>query len=213
MQGMILLTLSVSLPSLKPPECPTHTDCKNVSKWQVGVFYFALYVVAVGVAGVKPCFSSLGADQFDEEDETERPMKRSFFNYWWVAVTGGSLLAVTVLVYIEDRVGFGWGYGIPTVGLAIATAVLLLGTRTYRFKRPMGSPLTQIACVLTAAFHKYKVHVPEDPNQLHEVVTLEKRTLLHTDHLRYDATANSPAKKLELSFNSISHWSFCIQNQ
>jgi peptide/histidine transporter 3/4 len=111
-------------------------------------------------------------------------MKRSFFNYWWVAVTSGTLLALTVLVYIEDRVGFNWGYGIPTVGLAIAMAIFLLGTRTYRYKRPMGSPLVQVAQVLVAAFRNCKVSVPADSNMLYEVVDAKKRNLLHTNHFR-----------------------------
>ena len=112
-------------------------------------------------------------------------MKHSYFNYWWVAVTGGSFLALTVLVYLEDHVGYGWGYGIPTVGLAIAFAVFLLGTRTYRYKVPKGSPLTQVACVLVAALRNNNIQVPSDPSLLHEVVLPLKRNLRHTENLRY----------------------------
>ena len=183
-QGMVLLTLTVSLPSLRPPPCPAQSNCKNASKLSVGLFYLALYIIAVGVGGVKPCISALGADQFDEEDAVERPMKRSFFNYWWLPITSGTLLALTVLVYIEDHVGFNWGYGIPTVGLAIAMAIFFLGTRAYRYKRPMGSPLVQVAQVLVAALRNYKVCVPADSNMLYEVVDAKKRNLLHTNHFR-----------------------------
>ncbi|KAI3760198.1 hypothetical protein L1987_50589 [Smallanthus sonchifolius] len=49
--GMCLLTLVVSLPSLKPPSCGKHVtylDCdKRASSFQVGIFYCALYIVAV----------------------------------------------------------------------------------------------------------------------------------------------------------------------
>ncbi|KAG0606573.1 hypothetical protein M758_9G151700 [Ceratodon purpureus] len=177
--------VTVSVPGLKPPECITNLSCEPASKFQVRTFYIALYVVAVGVGGIKPCFSSLGADQFEEEDKKERFMKHSYFNYWWVAVTGGSFLALTVLVYLEDHVGYGWGYGIPTVGLAIAFAVFLLGTRTYRYKVPKGSPLTQVACVLVAALRNNNIQVPSDPSLLHEVVLPLKRNLRHTENLRF----------------------------
>ncbi len=127
-----------------------------------------------------------GADQFEEEDTKERLMKHSYFNYWWVAVTGGSLVSYTLLVYIEDRVGYGWGYGIPTVGMVIASAVFLLGTRKYRYKLPKGSPFTQVACVLVTAVRNHRVQVPGDSSLLHEVVDPQKRNLRHTDHLRYE---------------------------
>lgn len=93
-----------------------------------------------------------GADQFDEEVKKERPMKRSFFNYWWLAVTGGAFLALTVLVYIEDHVRFGWGYGIPTVGMVASIALFHAGKHRYWYKLPMGSPLTQVAQVWSLLF-------------------------------------------------------------
>lgn len=183
-QGMVLLTLTVALPSLKPPPCPTQTDCKNASKSSVGLFFLALYVIAIAIGGIKPCISSLGADQFDEEDEKERPMKRSFFNYWWIAVTGGAFIALTFLVYVEDHVGFGWGYGIPTVGMVVSIGLFLAGKRRYRYKLPMGSPLTQVAQVLVAAIRKFNVKVPADASFLHETYRPEKRNILHTNNFR-----------------------------
>ncbi len=117
LQGLLLLTLSVTLHSLRPPPCPTMVNCEPASTTQVSIFYFALYVIALGVGGMKPCLSALGGDQFNEDDDVERPMKRSFFNYWWLSIAGGGLVSLTMLVYVEDHVGFGWGYGIPTVGV------------------------------------------------------------------------------------------------
>lgn len=61
---MVFLTLAVSVPGLRPPECPTNIDCEPASTLQVRTFYAALYVVAIGVGGVKPCFSSLGAKHY-----------------------------------------------------------------------------------------------------------------------------------------------------
>ena len=182
---MVLLTLTVALPALKPPPCPTQTNCTNVSESSVKLFFFALYLIAIAIGGVKPCISTLGADQFDEEDEKERPMKQSFFNYWWIAVTGGAVVALTVLVYIQDHVGFGWGYGIPTVGMVFSTFLFLAGRRRYRYKLPQGSPLTQVAQVLVAATRKFRVKVPANAALLHETYQPEKRNILHSNNFRY----------------------------
>jgi dipeptide/tripeptide permease len=87
-QGMSMLTLSVSLPSLKPPECHEMdvTKCKEASTLQLVVFYGALYTLAVGTGGTKPNISTIGADQFDEFDTKEKKHKLSFFNWWMFSI-------------------------------------------------------------------------------------------------------------------------------
>jgi peptide/histidine transporter 3/4 len=196
LQGMLLLTLSVTLHSLRPPPCPALVNCEPASTTQVSIFYFALYVIAVGVGGMKPCLSALGGDQFNEDDDDERPMKRSFFNYWWLSIAGGGLVSLTMLVYVEDHVGFGWGYGIPTVGLGIAILIFFSGTPRYRHKRPSGSPLTQVAQVLVAAVRNYNVVVPSGgaSEQLYDVYEKGKRNLAHTNTLRFLDKAATPTQ-------------------
>ena len=113
---MCLLTLVVSLPSLKPPSCGkyvTYLDCdKRASSFQVGIFYCALYIIALGTGGTKPNISTMGADQFDDSEPKEKAHKLSFFNWWMFSVFFGSLFANTFLVYIQDNVGWGVGYAI-----------------------------------------------------------------------------------------------------
>ncbi|CAM6059205.1 unnamed protein product, partial [Sphagnum tenellum] len=196
LMGLLLLTLSVTLHSLRPPPCPALVNCEPASTTQVSIFYFALYVIAVGVGGIKPCLSALGGDQFNEDDDDERPMKRSFFNYWWLSIAGGGLVSLTMLVYVEDHVGFGWGYGIPTVGFGIAILIFFSGTPRYRHKRPSGSPLTQVAQVLVAAVRNYNVVVPSGgaSEQLYEVYEKGNRNLAHTNTLRFLDKAATPTQ-------------------
>ncbi|TYJ27139.1 hypothetical protein E1A91_A07G165700v1 [Gossypium mustelinum] len=74
--GMSLLTLAVSLPALRPPSCGhgiKEEACnKRASDLQKGVFYCALYIIAIGTGGTKPNISTMGADQFDDFAPKER---------------------------------------------------------------------------------------------------------------------------------------------
>ncbi|RID75853.1 hypothetical protein BRARA_B02870 [Brassica rapa] len=126
--GMLVLTLSVSIPGMKPPECSTASaeDCEKASVLQLTIFFGALYILAVGTGGTKPNISTIGADQFDESDPKEKIQKISFFNWWMFSIFFGTLFANTILVYVQDNVGWGWGYGLPTLGLAISISVFLL---------------------------------------------------------------------------------------
>ncbi|KAJ7954674.1 Protein NRT1/ PTR FAMILY 5.2-like [Quillaja saponaria] len=173
--GMVVLTLVVSLPGLKPPRC-LDTDvenCKKASTLQLAVFYGALYTLAVGTGGTKPNISTIGADQFDEFDPKEKAHKLSFFNWWMFSIFFGTLFANTILVYIQDNVGWTIGYALPTLGLAVSIIVFLAGTRFYRHKVPTGSPFTRMARVIVAALRKWKVPIPSDPKEFYELDLVE----------------------------------------
>ncbi|KAK2400090.1 protein NRT1/ PTR FAMILY 5.2 [Trifolium repens] len=175
--GMVLLTLSVSLPTLKPPEChQTYiTKCKEASTQQLVVFYAALYILAVGTGGTKPNISTIGADQFDDFDPKEKALKLSFFNWWMSYIVIGSLFAFTVIVYIQDNVSWTLGYALPTLGLVISIITFLAGTPFYRHKLIKGSPYIRMAKVIVAAIRKWDVVVPDDPKELYEL-SLEEYT-------------------------------------
>lgn len=189
---MCLLTLAVSLPALRPPPCGKgikEEDCQKASSLQVGIFFCALYIIAIGTGGTKPNISTMGADQFDEFEPKEKSQKLSFFNWWMFSIFFGTLFSNTFLIYIQDNVGWSLGYGLPTAGLALSVFVFLVGTPFYRHKLPLGSPMSRIVQVLVASVRKWKVKVPHDPSDLHEL-SMEEYTnngrgrIDHTSSLR-----------------------------
>ncbi|XP_066339699.1 protein NRT1/ PTR FAMILY 5.2-like [Miscanthus floridulus] len=167
--GMLLLTLAVSVPALKPPPCDPGATCPRASALQLGVYFGGLYTIALGHGGTKPNISTIGADQFDDFHPAERLRKLSFFNWWMFTVFTGILFSTTVLVYLQDSVSWSWGYGVPTLALAASVAVFLAGTPLYRHKLPQGSPITKMGKVVCAAVWKCRVAVPGDLTELHEL--------------------------------------------
>lgn len=186
--GMTLLTMSASVHGLEP-SCDKN-GC-HPTKTQIAACFTALYLIALGTGGIKPCVSSFGADQFDETDETERKKKSSFFNWFYFSINIGALIASSVLVWIQMNVGWGWGFGIPAVAMAIAVVSFFSGSRLYRIQKPGGSPLTRIIQVIVASFRKHNVEVPADKSLLYETADEEgcnikgSRKLEHTDKLRF----------------------------
>ncbi|GER35514.1 major facilitator superfamily protein [Striga asiatica] len=148
--GMVLLTLSGSIPSLRPPQC-TLRPCPPATSGQTAFLYLSLALIAVGTGGIKPCVSSFGADQFDEADQTEASHKYSFFNWFFFAINTGALLGITLLVYAQVRLGWAWGLGIPAAATVASILVLAAGWRRYRYQRPAGSAFTRFAQVIVAA--------------------------------------------------------------
>lgn len=133
--------------------------------------------------------SSFGADQFDESDASEKKRKSSFFNWFYFSINIGSLVASSVLVWIQTDVGWSWGFGIPAVAMAVAVVSFFLGTPLYRHQKPGGSPLTRIAQVIVASVSKSRVKVPADTSLLYEITLKESaiqgsRKLDHTDQFK-----------------------------
>lgn len=182
------------IPGLQPHKCNPSVGerCVEATPTQLSFLYLALYTIALGTGGLKSSVSGFGSDQFDESDKTERTQMVNFFNWFFFFISIGSLLAVTVLVYIQDHLGRRWGYGICALAIVIGLIVFLSGTRRYRFKKLVGSPLTQIATVFVGAWKKRRLELPSDPSKLFNVDDLsgdieklkKKQILPHSEQFR-----------------------------
>ncbi|KAI9117777.1 hypothetical protein K1719_011192 [Acacia pycnantha] len=212
--GMTLLTLSASVHGIKPT---CHGEDCHATDGQSAICFVALYLIALGTGGIKPCVSSYGADQFDDADEVEKEHKSSFFNWFYFSINIGALIASSLLVYIQDNVGWGWGFGIPTVTMAIAVVSFFSGTRKYRNQKPGGSPLTRNFQVIVASIRKYKIAVPEDKSLLYEVADTESviqgsRKLDHSKGLSFFDKAAVPEESDSVK-SPANPWRLCSVTQ
>lgn len=184
-----MLTLSASIPALKPSEC-VDSVCPPATPTQYGVFFFGLYLVALGTGGIKPCISSFGADQFDDTDPTERVKKGIFFNWFYFFINIGALVASTLIVWVQENAGWAVGFGILPLFMGVSISSFFLGTPIYRFQKPGGSPITRLFQVVVASVRKWKLHVADDCNILYETPDKHSaiegsRKLEHTNELKY----------------------------
>lgn len=213
--GMTLLTLSATVSGLRPT-CSKKDVC-TATHTQTSVCFIALYLIALGTGGIKPCVSSYGADQFDDTDKAEKEHKSSFFNWFYFSINIGALIASSVIVWIQVTIGWGWGFGIPAVAMAIAVAFFFSGTRLFRYQKPGGSPLTRLCKVVVATLRKTRVVVPEDKSLLYETSNVESvivgsRKLDHTDELRFFDKA-AVILQSDYKKDTIDPWRLCTVTQ
>ncbi|KAG5050600.1 hypothetical protein AAZX31_02G020900 [Glycine max] len=149
--GLIVLTIQARDPSLKPPKCDLDTPCQEVNGSKAAMLFIGLYLVALGVGGIKGSLPAHGGEQFDETTPSGRKQRSTFFNYFVFCLSCGALIAVTFVVWIEDNKGWQWGFAISTISIFVSIPVFLAGSPTYKNKIPSGSPLTTILKVLIAA--------------------------------------------------------------
>ncbi|KAF9625567.1 hypothetical protein IFM89_024340 [Coptis chinensis] len=185
-RGMVSLTTSAVLPSLRPPPCKDNQVCVVASSGQLAILYVSLALTAIGSGGIRPCVVSFGADQFDP---TQKTRTWNFFNWYYFCMGFANLIAVTVIVYIQEHIGWGWGLGIPSLAMGISIIAFIIGYPLYRNIDPSGSPFTRLAQVIAAAIKKRKVPMVSDPKLLYENEELDAPIstdgkLLHSNQLR-----------------------------
>ncbi|XP_052154395.1 protein NRT1/ PTR FAMILY 3.1-like [Oryza glaberrima] len=192
--GMLGLVVSALVPALRPAPCGgggAAAPCQRADGGQLAMLYLSLLCTALGSGGIRPCVVAFGADQFGLGGR--RPggeQKWSYFNLYFFSMGLAVLLAVTVVVYIQETVGWGWGFGIPAIAMFVSVLSFVVGYPLYVKVKPEGSPFKRLVQVVVAAFKKIKVPVPDDSGELYHNKELDAAIaadgrLLHSDQLRF----------------------------
>ncbi|XP_021900230.1 protein NRT1/ PTR FAMILY 6.1 [Carica papaya] len=194
--GLTGITLCATMKVMVPnqDECDQLSsllgNCQPAKSWQMLYLYTVLYITGFGAAGIRPCVSSFGADQFDENKKNYKTHLDRFFNFFYLSVTIGAIIAFTLVVYIQMKHGWGSAFGSLAVAMGLSNLVFFAGTPLYRHRLPGGSPLTRIAQVLVAAFRKRSVKFSSsDLIGLYEIpgkhsAIKGSRKIAHTDNFR-----------------------------
>ncbi|KAG5552680.1 hypothetical protein RHGRI_010695 [Rhododendron griersonianum] len=188
--GLVSITILATLPQLRPPGCPSQENCKEASSQQLLLLYLALLLSSIGSGGRKPCVVTFAADQIDMSKSKVESRKWNFFNWYTFCLGMGSLAALTVVVYVQDNVGWGLGFGIPTIAMAISIIAFVVGSPLYRKVKPKGSPFVRLAQVVVAAVKKRNEVAPKDAAMLYENRELDadisnNGRLLHSDQYKW----------------------------
>lgn len=163
----MILTVQANISSLMPPKCDLsnpNMPCQQVHGSKEAMFFLGLYLVALGVGGIKGSLPAHGAEQLDEDTPHGRKQRSTFFNYFVFSLACGGLIAVTLFVWVEDNKGWKWGLALSTLTILLSIPIFLSGSRYYRNKIPSGSPLTTML--------KVYMYVPDDRNLSRIITTI-----------------------------------------
>ncbi|KAJ4725954.1 protein NRT1/ PTR FAMILY 2.7-like [Melia azedarach] len=151
--GIILLTLTASLDSLRPQRCEIlGSSCDTPSTAQYTILYGGIALSCIGIGGARFTLSTMGANQFDKPEH-----QGIFFNWFFIVYYAASVISTTIFVYVEDNVSWTVGFGLCVAANFAAFVIFLLGKRFYRHDKPQGSPFLALARVIVATILKWKV--------------------------------------------------------
>ncbi|OMO67540.1 Proton-dependent oligopeptide transporter family [Corchorus capsularis] len=157
--GIVILTLTASIGSLRPQKC-TETGssfCSGPSKLQYAVLYMGIALASVGQGVVRFTLGTLGANQFDTFKDREIYINWFFFIFYLACV-----ISSFVIVYVQDSISWGLGFGICVAANFLGLIIFLMGNRFYRHDKPQGNPYSNLARVIVAAIRKRNVSVSSE---------------------------------------------------
>ncbi|XVF05634.1 hypothetical protein REPUB_Repub05bG0189400 [Reevesia pubescens] len=184
--GMIVLTLTATLSYLRPQHCETGSSlCHGPSKLQSAVLYTGITLASIGLGTVRFTLATLGANQF------ENPKDRGiFFNWFFFTFYAGCVISSLVIVYVQDSISWGLGFGICAAANFIGLVIFFMGKRFYIHDKPQGSPYTSLARVIVAAIQKRNIllsseskdyyHENDGPNKI--LAATPKRSFRFLNH-------------------------------
>lgn len=148
--GIVFLSLTAYVDSLKPPSCETGSIfCKGPSRVQFAVLYAAIILTSIGQGAMTYSLASFGANQL------EKPHHRGvFFNWFFCLLFASGVLSSIGIVYVEDSISWGLGFGMCAAANFVGLAIFFVGSRFYIRAKPQGSPYTSLARVIVSAIRK-----------------------------------------------------------
>uniref|UniRef100_A0A0D9V5Z3 Uncharacterized protein n=1 Tax=Leersia perrieri TaxID=77586 RepID=A0A0D9V5Z3_9ORYZ len=163
--GMVFLWLSAMIPGARPPPCDmrispelcTPPGARNMA-WLLAGFVF----LSIGAGGVRPCSMAFGADQFSRHPKERRSrILQAYFNAYYGSIGVAFMVAVTVLVYVQDNLGWKVGLAVPTGLMLLSVASFLLGSGLYIKDKGSKQMFAGIGAAVVAAVRNRGAWLPE----------------------------------------------------
>ncbi|KAF7151074.1 hypothetical protein RHSIM_Rhsim02G0182600 [Rhododendron simsii] len=142
----------------------------KVGGGDAALLFGGLYLVAAGSAGIKASLPSHGADQFEEKDPKEAKQMSSFFNWFLLSGNIGTVISLTLVVWIQDNKGWDLRFGISSISMVVGAFFFTSGLPRYRIQVIQKSnAFVEVIQVYVAAFRNQNLRLPEDPEDLYEI--------------------------------------------
>ena len=180
------------MPQLKPPSCDQSSQvCKSATAAQLALLLSSFGLISIGAGCVRPCSIAFGADQLDNKDKPNNErLLESFFNWYYTSIGVSTVLALTIIVYVQDQLGWKVGFGVPVILMIISTVIFLAGSSLYVKVKPSKSLFTGFVQVLVVAFKNRKLSLPQSKSDQY-CHSHDSNFLVPTDNLRYSYYYNA----------------------
>ncbi|XP_044269390.1 peptide transporter family 1 isoform X4 [Tribolium madens] len=129
---------------------------------QIPFSLVALFLIAVGTGGIKPCVAAFGGDQFVLPQQELQIA--TYFSVFYFMINAGSLISTFLTPILREDVHcFGetscypLAFAVPGVLMILSVLIFFFGMPLYKIKNPEGNVLVQVVkCIWHGAKKNWK---------------------------------------------------------
>lgn len=157
------------VPGLSPPPCHESNDshCSSTTTAttsQLLLLCTSLGMIAVGGGGIRSSSLAFGIDQLFSLDKDENGKKNGgfldkFYGWYYATFMLSILIGNTLIVYIQDKMGWQIGFGVSVVLMLLSAIFFFLGSPFYVKAKGKPNLITELIQVIVASFKKRNIHI------------------------------------------------------
>ncbi|KAJ0796993.1 putative proton-dependent oligopeptide transporter family, MFS transporter superfamily [Helianthus annuus] len=185
--GMTSLWLTSVLPPLTPSSCnEPDTSCNPPTPTQLAFLFSCFISLSIGSGCIRPCSIAFGADQLKHHPTlNNHRLIDSYFNWYYASTATSAIIAFSVMVYIQEQLGWQVEFAVAVLIMLCSTFMFLLGSSLYVKVKASESLFSGLIQVLFVAFKNRRIRLLHDDCYNHREQADQVEL---SDNLRSDTT-------------------------
>ncbi|XP_071720508.1 protein NRT1/ PTR FAMILY 1.2-like [Rutidosis leptorrhynchoides] len=162
--GLTFVWLTTMVPQLTPSSCvELDTGCGSPTRTQLAFLFSSFGLMSIGSGCIRPCSIAFGADQLkNHPTQNNQKFIDSYFNWYYASAAISTVIGYTVMVYIQDQLGWKIGFAVPVLVMVCSAFMFLLGSSLYLKVKVNESPYSGFIQVFVIAFKNRHIRLLPD---------------------------------------------------
>lgn len=183
---MLVLWLTATIPQARPFCDEISGRCDAPSIAQLLLLYSSYALMSIGSGCLQSSYMAFGADQLYKESKSNSGILNSYFNFCYISASVGTLIGMSCIVYIQDRMGWAMGFGVPAALMLLSTVIFLSASPLYVKPTPSSSWFSGLVQVVVASYKKRHTQVTcTGTSEMYHYKNASPRSM-PSDKLRYE---------------------------
>ncbi|XP_016459445.1 protein NRT1/ PTR FAMILY 1.2-like [Nicotiana tabacum] len=213
--GTTVLWLTAMIPKARPPPCnQVGQACKSATASQFMLLVFSFLLMSIGAGGIRPCSLAFGANQFDKRDNpNNQRVLESFFAWYYTSSIVSVLIALTGIVYLQDKMGWKIGFGVPAILMFLSALFFFLASPFYIKHKVKSNLFSSFIQVIVVAYKNRKLPYPIQNSDYHHKNGSELQ--VPTEKLRFlnKACIIKSPEDVKPNGVAVNSWNLCTVEQ
>ncbi|MED6133087.1 hypothetical protein PIB30_025052 [Stylosanthes scabra] len=214
--GMVLLWSTTMFPMTMQISNELSNGYNSNSTMQLVILHSSFALMSVGAGGIRSSSLAFGVDQLNMKNKDGNAIKESYFGWYYASVALSSFLGVSVVVYIQESMGWKVGFGIPVILMLLSAISFFLASPFYVKLETKKNMVSGFAQVIVASYRNRLIQLKQEYGNLTYYHEKGSILLVPSQSLRFLNKAcmiRDPSQDLKPDGSPLNPWNLCTVDQ